>query len=113
MLVESIDIYSMARRVVSLSQQMVNMAHQSQWRSFETTEKKRQKLLTTIFEHQSVSAMLPKIASFMQQVLDYDNESLQIGNQARTEILQELSTIRSNVNKVGAYQQLSTLEPLK
>ncbi len=110
---ESIEIYSMARQVVTLSQQMLDFAHQSQWRSFEATEKQRQKLLTTIFSHQSVTTMLPKIATFMQQVLDFDNESLQLGNSARSEILQELSTIRSNVHKVGAYQQLSSLEPLK
>jgi len=111
--VDSTELVTKTRQVVSLSEQMLNMAHQSQWRLFEKTEKIRQQLLTQIFEHDSITEILPTIASFLQQILDYDNESIQLGEFARSETLQELSTIHSNVHAVSAYQQLSSLEQLK
>jgi uncharacterized protein (UPF0147 family) len=111
--VESLEIYSKAKKVVTLSEQMLAMAHQSEWLLFEKTEQQRQKLLTEIFSDSNVNEMLPKIASFLQQILNYDSESLQLGEQARIETLQELSTLHSNVNAVGAYQQLSSLETPK
>jgi len=98
---------------VILSEQMLAMAHQSEWLLFVKTEQQRQKLLTEIFSDSNVNEMLPKMASFLQQVLNYDSESLQLGEHARSEILQELSTLHSNVNAVGAYQQLSSLETPK
>jgi len=111
--VESLEIYSMARQVVALSEKMLDLAHQSDWIVFENTEKQRQELLTKIFEHESINAMLPKIANFLQQILDYDNESIQLSQQARTDTLQALSTIHSNVHAVGAYQQQLSLESPK
>jgi len=110
---DSFEIYSLARQVVTMSEQMLDMAHQSQWLSFEKTEKQRQKLLNKIFEHPSIIDMLPKIASFLQQVLDFDNESMQLGEIARHDTLHELSIIRSNVNAVSAYQQCSAFEAPK
>ena len=103
----------MTRQVVALSEKMLELAHQSNWILFEKTEIKRQELLTKIFEHDSINDMLPKLAHFLQQILDFDNESIQLSEQARSDTLQELSTIHSNVHAVGAYQQLSSFEPLK
>lgn len=110
---ESLEIIRKIKLVVALSTKMLDMAHQSQWLLFTETEKQRQILLTQIFEHHAISEMLPKIASFLQQVLDYDNESLQLGEHARSETMHELSTIHSNLHAVGAYRQLSSLEPTK
>ncbi len=110
---ESFEVYSKVRQAVTLSENMLDMAHQSKWLLFEKTEKLRQQLLTEIFEHDSVKDMLPKISHFLQQILDIDNESIQLSQQARLETLQQLSTFRSNVTAVGAYQQLSSLEPNK
>jgi hypothetical protein len=103
----------MTRQVVTLSEIMLDLAHQSHWISFEKTERKRQKLLTKIFEHDSVNEMLPKIASFLQQVLDYDSESIQLSEQARSDTLHELTTIHSNVHAVDAYQKQSSIDPIK
>jgi len=111
--VESFEIYSKARQVVTLSEKMLDMAHQSQWQLFEETERQRQKLLNQIFEHDAISEMLPKIANFLQQVLTFDNESLQLGERDRIETIHELSTLHSNVHAIGAYQQLSSFEPPK
>jgi len=111
--VESFEIFSKAKQVVALSKQMLDMAHQSQWLLFTETEKQRQKLLTQIFKHHAISEMLPKISDFLQLVLDYDNESLQLGELARSETMHELSTLHSNIHAVGAYRQLSSLEPTK
>lgn len=110
---ESFEIYSKARQVVSLSEQMLDMAHQSQWLQFEETEKQRQILLTEIFKHNAITDMLPKITHFLQQILDYDNESIQLGERARLDTLAELSSIHTNIHAVGTYQQLSSLEPGK
>jgi len=111
--VDSFEIYSLSRQVVTLSEQMLQLAHQSQWLIFEETEQQRQKLLTQIFDHQDISEMLPKIGHFLQQMLDNDNESIQLSERARSDTMQELATLRSNVTAVGAYQQLSCFEPLK
>ena len=107
---ESFALYSLARQVVTLSEEMLDMANQSQWRSFEKHEKQRQKLLTKIFDTPDIAAQIPKIASFLQQVLEYDTESMRLGETARRETLKELLHIRSNVNAVGAYQQQSSFE---
>jgi len=98
---------------VLLSEQMLEMAHQSQWLQFEDTEQQRQKILTTIFEHNAITEMLPKIAHFMQQILDIDNESIQLSELARREIMHELSTLHSNGHAVSAYQENSSFEPIK
>ncbi|MFV2059489.1 MAG: flagellar protein FliT [Gammaproteobacteria bacterium] len=108
---ESLEIYSLIKQVVALSEKMLGLAHQAHWISFEKTEQQRQKLLTKIFEHQSINEMLPKIANFLRQVLDYDCESIQLSEQARSDTVQELSAIHTNVHAVGAYQELSTFEP--
>ncbi len=110
---DSFEIYSKARQAVTLSENMLDMAHQSKWLLFEETEKQRQQVLVEIFEHDAISDMLPKISYFLQQILNIDNESIQLGQQAKLETLQQLSTFRNNITAVGAYQQLSTLEPYK
>ncbi|VAW94096.1 hypothetical protein MNBD_GAMMA22-2143 [hydrothermal vent metagenome] len=107
---KSFEIYTKARQALTLSQNMLDMAHQSNWLLFEKTEQQRQKLLTEIFEHDDIHDMLFKITHFLQQILDIDNESIQLGQQARKETLHQLSTIRSNVTAVGKYQQFSAFE---
>lgn len=103
---ESLEIHSYIRDILMYSKQMLNMAQQTRWTSFETIECQRQELMDKLFRHKKKLKYFEKIANLFIEVLENDKQCLFLGEQAQKNIEDDLLKIRNNKNAITAYQRI-------
>lgn len=92
-----------AQKVLRLTQLMLESAEQGDWDLLRKLETERSRSLDSLFQHPEMPEALPTIASALQQVIDLDRRSIELGEAARNDMARELHHQHQGQLAVNSY----------
>lgn len=92
-----------ALKVLRLTKNMLLLASQGDWQNVSILESERQASIESLFHHPSLPGAITEIAAILQQVLELDRKSLQLGSQARKGLVQALDHQSQGNRALQAY----------
>jgi hypothetical protein len=79
-----------ADEVLRMSRRMRDMARMHDWDALARLEQQRQQSLESLFAHPQMPQAMHEIAGTLQQIIELDRESIDIGQQERDQLGTEL-----------------------
>ncbi len=103
---------SHVQNILRLSHEMYGHAKQGDWTTFTELEAKREKIITALFTHPDINAMLEKLAATLRQVMTIDNKSMALGEREKQRLAGEIAGLNQHHQAARVYQLASMNESL-
>lgn len=102
---EYISLQQCAEKVLRLSQRMLQHAQAGEWTILGQVEQERGKVLEHLFRHPEISQSLQTISDILFDVMDVDRSCMQLTEQARQGMIDELNQRKNIQQAVRLYKQ--------
>lgn len=100
---EYLSLEQSALKVLNLTRKMLTRARQADWQNVASLEAERQSNMDSLFRHPSLPGAMIEISDILQQVLELDRESLELGAEAKTGLVQALNQQSQGTRALQAY----------
>ena len=104
---EFMSLQQGAQKILRLSQRMLECAEQGEWDQLGRIEAERSRSLESLFRHPQMPQLLPSIAVTLQEVIALDRRCMDLGAQAREELIRLLNQDSQGARALQTYREIS------
>ena len=92
-----------AKKILHLSQHMLDLSYKQDWIVCAELEEQRQQVMTDLFNHTDMPEALVDISEILEQVVLIDSESIYLCDEARAKERDNLQKVKSRKKAASVY----------